>query len=65
MKDENEEKKSFNDVIDHLHKIEGNVTAPTDAKLKNMPKPIKYIGYFIIFFFVITFLLIFILNLVQ
>lgn len=58
-----EENKPFNDVIDHFNKIEGNATNPTNAKLKKLPKPLKYFGYFMIGFFSISILLIIILNL--
>ncbi|WP_045518762.1 hypothetical protein [Neobacillus niacini] len=58
-----EENKPFNDVIDHFNKIEGNATNPTNAKLKKLPKPLKYFGYFMIGFFSISMLLIIILNL--
>ena len=49
-----EEKKPFNDVIDHLNKIEGN---PATGDFKKLPKPLKYIGYFIITFLVLPILL--------
>ncbi|MBS4192846.1 amino acid transporter [Bacillus sp. FJAT-49705] len=60
-----EKKPPFNDAIDHFNKIEGNATDPSNAKLKNLPKPIKYIGYFIVFFLIIAFLIIFILNVIK
>lgn len=63
--DMKEKKEPFNDVIDHFNKIEGNATDPSNAKLKKLPKPIRYIGYFIIFFFITAFLLILILNLMS
>ncbi|MGG5254262.1 hypothetical protein ACQYAD_12280 [Neobacillus sp. SM06] len=60
-----DEKQPNNDVIDHFNRIEGNATDPANTKLKNSPKPIKYFGYFAISFFVITFLVIFILNIMK
>ncbi|MBT2656709.1 amino acid transporter [Bacillus sp. ISL-18] len=60
-----EEKKPFNDVIDHFNKIEGNATNPTNAKLKRLPKPLKYFGYFMIGFLLISFLLVIVLNLLD
>lgn len=56
------EKKPFNDVIDHLNKIEGNATNSSNAKLKNLPGPLKFFGYFVIGFFSITILFIIIAN---
>ncbi|WP_102691904.1 amino acid transporter [Rummeliibacillus pycnus] len=49
-----EEKKPFNDVIDHLNKIEGN---PTNGDFKKLPKPLKYIGYVMIVLLLIPILL--------
>jgi hypothetical protein len=60
-----EENKPFNDVIDHFNKIEGNVGNPANEKLQNLPKPIKYIGYFMIGFFALSFILVIILNLIN
>jgi hypothetical protein len=59
MKDEN---KPFNDVIDHLNRIEGNASNVAKTDFKKMPKPIRYIGYFMIAFLCITFLLGVIIN---
>ncbi|WP_088071872.1 amino acid transporter [Gottfriedia luciferensis] len=56
------QKQPFNDVIDHFNKIEGNTPRASNAKLNSLPKPIKYTGYFIIFFFLIAFLLTLIMN---
>jgi hypothetical protein len=61
MEDKN---KPFNDVIDHFNKIEGNPNL-ANVELRKLPKPIKYIGYFIIAFFSISFLLIIILKLLK
>ncbi|MEH7109367.1 amino acid transporter [Bacillus sp. JJ1764] len=55
----------FNDAIDYFNTIEGNVGDPKNANLKKVPKPIRLIGYFIIFFFVVAFLLILILSIVK
>ncbi|CAH2714604.1 hypothetical protein BACCIP111895_01776 [Neobacillus rhizosphaerae] len=60
-----EENKPFNDVIDHFNKIEGNVTNPANAKFSKLPKPLKYIGYFMIAFFSVSFILIIILSLLN
>lgn len=44
---ENQPDKPFNDVIDHMNKIEGG-PINTDTKGSQLPKPIRFIGYFII-----------------
>jgi hypothetical protein len=62
MSDEN---KPFNDVIDHFNKIEGNATNTRKAKLSKLPKPLRYIGYFMIAFFSISFILIIIFSLLT
>ncbi len=62
MKKEN---KPFNDAIDHFNKIEGNAGNVNEDAIKNLPKPIKYVGYFIVGFFSISFLLMIILNLFK
>ncbi|MHC0039652.1 amino acid transporter [Pseudoneobacillus sp. C159] len=54
------EKKPFNDVIDHAQRIEGAL--PTNINMKQLPKPIRFLGYFFIGFFTISILLVFILN---
>ncbi|MDR7002793.1 amino acid transporter [Neobacillus niacini] len=63
--DMEDKKEPFNDVIDHFNKIEGNVADPTKTKLRKQPKPIRFIGYFSMFFILITFLLIIILSIVK
>lgn len=55
----------FNDVIDHFNKIEGNAGKPSNADLGQLPKPLKYFGYFIIGFFSITIFLLILLNLLN
>ena len=61
-----EENKPFNDVIDHFNKIEGNVSNVfRKDTVKKLPKPIKYVGYFIAGFLSISFLLIIILSLLH
>jgi hypothetical protein len=60
-----EEDKPFNDAIDHFNKIEGNATNPKNADLNKLPKPLKYIGYFMIAFFSISLILIIILSLLN
>jgi hypothetical protein len=57
-----DEKKPFNDYLDHLNKIEGNVP---NGSLKGLPKGLRYIGFFAIGFFLLTFLLILILNILN
>ena len=60
-----EENKPFNDVIDHMNKIEGNSAHVSKATVKMLPKPLKYLGYFIAGFFSISILLMIILNLLH
>jgi hypothetical protein len=57
-----DEKKPFNDVIGHFNKIEGNAANLANTDLKKLPKPIKYIGFFMIGFFSISIVLMIILN---
>jgi hypothetical protein len=59
MKDEN---KPFNDVIDHFNEIEGNAGSPANTEINKLPKPLKYIGYFMIGFISLSILFVFILN---
>lgn len=42
MSTKNEDHKPFNDVMDHLNKVEGYPV----RKAKNLPRPILWIGYF-------------------
>lgn len=42
MSTKNEDHKPFNDVMDHLNKVEGYPV----RKAKNLPRPIRWIGYF-------------------
>lgn len=60
-----EKNKPFNDVVDHYNKIEGNAGHPSNADLKKLPKPLKYFGYFVFAFFAISFLLIFLFQLLD
>ncbi|WP_063253279.1 hypothetical protein [Neobacillus niacini] len=62
MKDEN---KPFNDVIDHFNKIEGNAANLAKTDLKKLPKPLKYFGYFMIVFILLSILLMIFLNLLN
>lgn len=57
-----EENKSFNDVIDHINKIEGNTANVNKDAVKKLPKPLKYLGYFMAAFLSISILLMIILN---
>jgi len=59
------EPKPFNDVIEHLEKIEGFPTSPAKVKLKSLPKPIRVFGYIVIAFLSISFLLIILLNILN
>ena len=61
----NKENKPFNDVIDHINKIEGNMAHVRKDAVKKLPKPIKFIGFFIAGFLAITSLLLIILNLLN
>lgn len=49
------EKKPFNDVDEHYSEYVGT---PSSYKLKQMPKPIRFIGYFMMGFMVIAAILI-------
>ncbi|WHY75159.1 amino acid transporter [Neobacillus sp. WH10] len=60
-----EENKPFNDVIDHINKIEGNAADITKDSVKKLPKPLKYFGYFLAGFLSISILLMIILNLLH
>ena len=61
----NEDKKPLNDAIDHMNKIEGNISNLANADLKKLPRPLKYFGYFMVGLFSISILLILILNLLK
>lgn len=61
-----EENKPFNDVIDHFNKIEGNaVNVDSKDSINKLPKPIKYLRYFMIGFILLSILLTIILNLIN
>lgn len=49
------DKKPFNDVDEHYQK---HVGTPSSYNMKQMPKPIRVIGYFMISFIVIATILI-------
>lgn len=57
----NDEKKPFNDAIDHFNKVEGNMAFGKND-LKRLPRPLRFIGYIIIGFLSISFLLMIIFN---
>ncbi|MEE6452586.1 hypothetical protein RAH41_18645 [Gottfriedia acidiceleris] len=59
------ERKSFNDVTDYFNTIEGNAANPSNAKLDRLPKPIRYIGYFMIFFLALAILIVAITNIMD
>lgn len=56
------DKKPINDAMEHMSKIEG---IPTDVNLKKLPKPLRYLGYFMIGFFTLSILFIIIANLLK
>ncbi|CEG28677.1 hypothetical protein [Bacillus sp. B-jedd] len=58
-----QDNKPFNEAIDHMNKVEGNVANLAKADLNKLPKPLKYFGYFMAGFFSIAILLIIILKL--
>ncbi|MEH7336098.1 amino acid transporter [Neobacillus drentensis] len=60
-----EEINPFNDVIDHINKIEGNSANISKDGVKKLPKPLKYLGYFMTGFLSISILLMIILNLLH
>jgi hypothetical protein len=55
------EKKPFNDVIDHMDKIEGSRLEKIE--MKTLPKPIRILGYFLVTFVVVSAILTIILSL--
>lgn len=57
-----EEKKPFNDAMEHLNQIEGY---PTNVEMKKLPKPLRFFGYFIFGFFGLTILLMIIMNILE
>lgn len=58
-------KPPFNDVMDHFDKIEGNAYNIVDTNFKGLPKPIRYIGYFMFAIVSITFIILIILSLLH
>jgi hypothetical protein len=60
-----EEEKPFNDVIDHYHKVEGNASKIYKTDFKKLPKPIRFIGYLIVFGLSLSFLFMIILNIFK
>lgn len=53
----------FNDAVDHLTKVEGYPTSRT--RFSQLPKGIRYIGYFFLGLVVLSFLLGFISTLLD
>ncbi|MBT2641511.1 amino acid transporter [Bacillus sp. ISL-41] len=49
------DKKPINDAMEHLSNIEGY---PTNVDIKDLPKPLRYFGYFMIGFFSLSLLFI-------
>jgi hypothetical protein len=56
------DKKPINDAMEHMSRIEG---IPTDANLKNLPRPLRYFGYFMIGFFTISILFIMVASILK
>jgi hypothetical protein len=56
-------KKPFNDVIDHMEKIEGSRLEKFE--MKTLPKPIRILGYFLLTFVVVSTILTVILSLIN
>ncbi|MBB6447239.1 hypothetical protein [Bacillus benzoevorans] len=59
------ENKPFNDVIDHMQKIEGNTTPATTTDRNKLPKPVRYFGYIVIAFIVLSLLMLITLNFLK
>lgn len=60
------ENEPLNDVVDLFNKIEGNVSNVVRRdNLKKLPKPLKYIGYFMASFLSISILLIILLSILN
>ena len=62
MEDEN---KPINEVIDHFNKIEGNAAKLAKTNFKTLPRALKFFGYFLIGFLIISIVLLIILNLLN
>ncbi len=60
-----DKKRPFNDVIDHFNKIEGNAAGTDNAKINKLPKPLKFIGYMIVGFFILSIVLMVIFTLIK
>lgn len=59
------ENKPINDVMEHMYKIEGNVTPATTTDMKKLPRPVRYIGYFIIASMALSAFVLIILSLLK
>nr|WP_295973487.1 amino acid transporter [uncultured Bacillus sp.] len=57
-----DEKKPFNDVIKHYNTIEGNHTPGTTHDPDKLPKPIRFIGYWVITIMVLSVLTVLVLT---
>ncbi|MDF2910517.1 MAG: hypothetical protein K0Q56_1398 [Sporolactobacillus laevolacticus] len=57
------DKEPFNDVIDHLDKIEGGRLEKIE--MKTLPNPIRILGYFLISCVVISTILVIILSVIS
>ncbi|WP_394557428.1 hypothetical protein [Priestia aryabhattai] len=51
---DSKDKKSFNDVEDHLNNIEGN---STNINTKGLPKALRVFGYIFVGFFILLILI--------
>ncbi|MBZ5203077.1 amino acid transporter [Planomicrobium chinense] len=50
-----QEKKPFNDAVEHMQNIEGT---PSSIEMKKLPKGLRYFGYFMAGFFCLSLLFI-------
>ncbi|MFG3612795.1 hypothetical protein [Rummeliibacillus stabekisii] len=60
-----DKKQPFNDVIDHFNKIEGNAVGTDNAKINRLPKSLKFIGFMIVGYFILSIVLMVIFNLIN
>lgn len=60
-----DKKQPFNDVIDHFNKIEGNAVSTDNAKINKLPKPLKFIAYMIVGYFILSIVIMVIFNLIN
>jgi hypothetical protein len=58
-------KEPFNDAIDHFNKIEGNPAHAVSTDWSKLPKPIRWIGYFMFGFIGVGGLVVLVLTLID